>query len=67
MSHDSAMPVQFTLQVDLNGNGLWVNYDVFTVAAKQTVSHKFPTAFSACWLRAVTDQDTTATLRLEYR
>jgi len=67
MSHGSDEPVTFTLQVDVDGNGLWVDYRGFSIAADETVTHQFPIAFSACWIRAVSDQDTTATLQLDYR
>ncbi len=67
MSHQSGEPVTFTLQVDLDGTGLWVDYQAFTIPADKTVAHEIPTAFSACWIRAVSDRDTTATVMLEYR
>ena len=64
---DRTEPVTFTLQVDIDGNGLWVDYRDFSIAADEAVTHQFPIAFSACWIRAVSDQDTTATLQLDYR
>ena len=67
MSHQSREPVTFTLQVDLDGNGLWVDYQAFTIPADKTVTHEIPKAFSACWIRALSDRDTAATVMLEYR
>ena len=66
MSHDSSETVTFKLQVDINGNGFWVDYDSFAVPAGKTLSHEFPAAFSACWSRTLTDRDTTATAMFHY-
>lgn len=67
MAHDSKLPVTFTLQVDIEGSGMWVNYKDVTIPPNETITHKFPEGFSAFWIRAVSDQDTTATLLLQYR
>ncbi|KAA5538937.1 hypothetical protein FYK55_26065 [Roseiconus nitratireducens] len=67
ISHRSSEPVTITVQVDIDGNGLWVDYWEFKVAPGQTVQHAFPTAFSACWVRGVSDHDTTATMMLDYK
>ena len=53
--------------VDIDGDGLWGNYRDFKIPPGETISHDFPAAFSACWLRAVSDRDTTATVLLKYR
>ncbi len=67
LSHESRVPVTLTLQVDIEGSGLWVDYREFPIAANEIVEHEFPKAYSACWVRAVSDQDTTATAIFEYR
>jgi hypothetical protein len=67
LSHRATGTVSITLEVDLDGTGLWVAYRTFAVKAGQTVRHKFPEAFGAYWVRARTNQDTTATASFEYR
>jgi hypothetical protein len=66
LSHRSAVPVRITLQVDLTGEGLWVDYQSFMPAPRTSLRHDFPAAFSAYWIRAVTDADTMATVQLKY-
>lgn len=67
LSHTSAEPVSFKLQVDLDGTGLWVDYHVFEVAPGETVSHRFPTGYSASWTRVISSKNTTATVHFAYR
>ncbi len=66
MSHAADHTVTFTLQVDIDGHGFWVDYGSFAVPAGQTLPHEFPPAFSACWIRTLTDCDTTATTTFHY-
>ncbi|VGO19407.1 hypothetical protein [Pontiella sulfatireligans] len=51
---------RITLEVDIDGTGLWVPYKTFEVKAGEMVLHEFPEAFSAYWVRATSDHDTTA-------
>ncbi|MCG8649441.1 MAG: sulfatase, partial [Pirellulales bacterium] len=67
MSHQSSQNVTFTLQVDIDGTGLWCDYRSFQVEAGQEVAEEFPEGFSACWVRVVCDQDTTASCLFRYR
>jgi hypothetical protein len=67
MSHQSNETVKFNLQVDIEGSGLWVDYGTFAVEPGETVNHAFPTDFSACWIRAISDRPTIASLTLQYR
>lgn len=66
LSHESKSLVTLTLQVDLTGDGNWVTYQAFGVAPGKTVRHTFPEAFSAYWVRVMSDRDTTATAQFEY-
>jgi hypothetical protein len=66
LSHTSADPVRIRVEVDLNGNGQWVTYRSFEVAAGQTITHLFPAAYQAYWLRTLADTATTATAQLTY-
>ncbi|QDT10929.1 sulfatase-like hydrolase/transferase [Stieleria marina] len=67
MSHDHPNTATITLQIDLDGNGLWTDYKTFPVASDQTVQHEFADGFSACWVRAVSNTNTAVTVQFEYR
>lgn len=67
LSHGAGKQVRITLQIDIDGNGRWVDYKQFSIPPGESVNHAFPHGFSACWIRAVSDTATTATLHLEYR
>ncbi|WP_144057694.1 sulfatase-like hydrolase/transferase [Novipirellula maiorica] len=67
ISHAHSGAATITLQIDLDGNGLWVNYKSFTVPEGTAARHEFPAAFSACWVRAVCDSDTSATVQFDYQ
>jgi hypothetical protein len=66
LSHDSAAPVSFRVEVDITGTGKWVVYQTFSVAAGQILEHHFPNSFSAYWVRLTTDHDCTATAQFVY-
>ncbi len=57
---------RITLEIDVDGTGIWVPYKAFKVKAGKPVSHTFPEGFSAYWVRAVSDTDTTATAIFTY-
>ena len=57
---------EITLEVDLDGTGLWVPYQAFSVPAGETVQHSFPAGFSAYWVRGVSSVDTQASVIFEY-
>jgi hypothetical protein len=67
LSHSSAAMVNLTLEVDLNGDGLWAIYREFPVKAGEVVRHEFPAAFGAYWVRARADRDSVVTVMFEYR
>jgi len=67
LSHGNSAPVTFTIQVDIDGNGRWVEYNQFEVKAGETVVHRFPTGYSASWVRAISGADVNATLLFTYK
>ena len=67
LSHTSAAPVRFRVEVDLAGTGQWVNYRSFDVPAGQALAHAFPAAYQAYWIRFVAESATTATAWLDYK
>ena len=56
-----------TVQIDLHGDGTWVDYRFFTLSPGQPVTHSFPDSFSAYWIRFVSERKTNATALLNYR
>ena len=66
ISHQSTAPIEISLQVDLNGNGLWIDYKKFSVDQGQVITHSFPPGYSASWIRSVSNQETTATVWFTY-
>jgi len=67
LSHDSANPVPFTVEVDVTGEGDWQIYQKFTVPPGEATKHEFPRAFSAYWVRVTSDRPCTATSEFVYR
>jgi hypothetical protein len=55
-----------TLEVDVDGTGLWVPSKTFNIQAGKLTEHEFPDGFSAYWVRAVCSVDTTATVTFRY-
>jgi hypothetical protein len=55
-----------TLEIDIDGTGLWVPYKTFNIQAGVPAKHAFPEGFSAYWIRAVSSVDTTATVTFRY-
>lgn len=66
LRHDQPVPVTFTLQVDITGNGHWVNYQTCEVKAGQVWTYHFPDSFSAYWARLAPGADCRATARFIY-
>lgn len=58
--------VSITLEVDIDGTGLWLPYETFELKAGEPVTHDFPEGFSAYWVRATSDADTNSTAWFTY-
>lgn len=67
MEHASKQAVKITLEVEIDGSGLWLPYQTVTVPAGATMHHEFPAAFSARWIRARCHQPATVSVQLQYR
>ncbi|TWU42556.1 sulfatase/phosphatase domain-containing protein [Novipirellula artificiosorum] len=67
LSHDSEQAVTVTLQVDLDGTGLWVDYRKIVVPPRTEAIHKFAPEFSACWIRGVSNRTAQLTLQFDYQ
>lgn len=67
LSHQSAEPVTFTIEVEPIGHGPWMEYQQVTVPPGEAYTHPFPADFQARWIRFVADQNTSVTAFLEYK
>jgi len=54
------------LEVDVDGTGLWIPYDSFELDKGGEIEGSFPDAFSAYWVRAISDRETLATVTFRY-
>ena len=66
LSHDSAGPVRFTIEVDVAADGGWLVYSAIDVPPGRGITHRFPQGFSAHWVRVTADRTTKATAWFEY-
>ena len=57
---------EITLEIDVDGTGLWVPYKTFSIRADEPTEHEFPKGFSAYWVRAISSVNTTATVTFRY-
>lgn len=65
LESDKATTIQ--VQIDLDGAGLWKTYRSFTLKPNQPVTHEFPEALQAYWVRTISTHDAKVTAQLEYR
>jgi hypothetical protein len=67
LSHDSAGPVRFDVEVDYRADGTWRPYHIFEVPPGKPMTYEFPTGYSAHWVRFQCDSACNATARLVYK
>ena len=67
VSITASVASKITLEVDVDGTGVWMPYRKFSVIPDEDVIHEFPEGFSAYWVRAISDTDCTVTVQFEYR
>jgi hypothetical protein len=65
LSHDAAVEVVFTVEVDVDRTG-FRNYGSLTVPAATTLTHRFPAGYHAHWVRLTAGRDCTATAIFVY-
>jgi hypothetical protein len=56
-----------TVEIDLTGEGRWIDYQAFPIKAGTPLTHEFPDEFAAYWVRFRSDRDATVSARLDYR
>jgi hypothetical protein len=66
VSHHSAGPVNFTVELDLTGDGLWVPWKTIAVPAGESARHALPPEVQARWLRITPSHDCTASAVLSH-
>ena len=62
----SSKDAEVTLEIDVDGTGVWVPYRMFDIESGETVEHEFDSGFSAYWVRAVSSVDAMATVWFRY-
>lgn len=66
ISHNSKVPVTFTIEAEPTGHGPWMKYKVVVVNPAETFTFRFPANFQARWIRFVADKACKATTWLKY-
>jgi hypothetical protein len=62
----AAAAATITVEVDFLADDTWSVYQIFPLAAGETLSHRFPEGFHAHWVRVTSDTATTATAHFTY-
>ena len=66
LSLTSSAAATFTVEVDFLADNTWSTYQSFTLAAGETLVHRFPPGFHAHWVRVRSDSATTASATFTY-
>ena len=56
-----------SVQIDITGEGRWIDYDVLPVKPNADITYQIPPEFQAYWIRFVSTKATKATAQLIYR
>ncbi len=64
LSHTNAEPVKFKVELDLTGDGMWVEWKTIPVAPGEKFSASLPPEVQGRWLRITSNKDVTATAGL---
>jgi hypothetical protein len=66
LSLKTSAECQITIEIDVTGQGDWEPYRTLATEAGQMIDYSFPDAFSAYWIRFVSDTEVQATAHLTY-
>jgi len=58
---------EITVELDISGDGNWVVHKTFPLKAGKAITHNFPDALSAYWIRFTAGSAATATAQLDYK
>ena len=64
---ESSATAEIRIEVDVDGTGLWVPFAKYETAPGEVIAKEFPEGFSAYWVRAISDTDSTCSFQLEYQ
>lgn len=64
--HDAPGDLQVTLEVDFQADDTWSTYATMTAPAGQRLTHRFPTGYSAHWIRLKVDRACTISAQFDY-
>lgn len=67
IGHDGKQPVEFAVQVDVLGTGVWQEYTKLVVNAGETGQLDFPEGFAAHWVRLVPSAGCKVTAEFQYK
>ena len=67
LSHQSASTIDFIIQLDATGDGVWYDYKTISVPAGKTTLFEFPDQIQSKWIRLVTNQSATVSAQFVYR
>lgn len=67
LANKGANTAKFTVYADPAGENEWAEYASFTLEPGESEIHEFPDAFQARWIKIVSDSDTVADARFDYR
>jgi hypothetical protein len=56
-----------SVQIDITGEGRWIDYDVLPLKPNADITYQIPPEFQAYWIRFVSTKATKATAQLIYR
>lgn len=56
-----------TLEMDITGDGDWVEYKKFAISSKKQFGYDFPREYHAYWVRGWFDRDVNATVNFSFR
>ncbi|RJP21983.1 MAG: hypothetical protein C4527_22565 [Candidatus Omnitrophota bacterium] len=66
LSHRSETTVNFTIEVDITGDGEWVSYKTIEVKPNEIVKDKMEDGYNAYWVRVKASETTTAMAQFLY-
>lgn len=66
-SHGAKEQVDFKIEIDLTGTGMWATFQWARVQPGETRKVEFPADYQGRWVRVTADKDCTATAQFEYR
>lgn len=67
IKHQSAEAVQFKIEIDPTGDGIWMDYGTVNVKPGQKTTVQLPDGYIGRWIRFTSDKPTKATTWLVYR